>query len=499
VTIRRGQRGETASDAQAQATITVGFYRMASDPSRLSPLASGLSRSELLRCDREIVWHPFTQMAEYVPLVIERAEGCTLIDIDGRRYLDGVSSLWCNIHGHRHPRLDDAIHRQLDRVAHVTQLGASNPTTIELARRLVDLAPTGLGHVFFSDDGATAVEAALKMAFQYWRQRPDSKPEKRLYVALADAYHGDTLGSVSVGGVERFHAMFRPLLFEVLRAPAPDMYRLPAGVSAENACSHYLSAIERLLAERHAEIAALVIEPLVQAAAGMLMHPAGYLRGVRELTRRYDVLLIADEVAVGFGRTGTMFACEQEQVSPDLLCLAKGLTAGYLPMAATLATDEIWRAFLGTYAESRSFFHGHTYGGNPLGAAVALASLNVFDEERTLEKLGPKIDRLAEHLERLGRLPHVGSVRQRGLIAGIELVRDRETTEPFPWSERRGQRVCDRARAEGVLLRPLGNVIVVMPPLAIGLEELDQIAAAVERGIVAEMGATTTAAAQSGA
>ena len=408
---------------------------MTPHPSSLKPQASSLSRSELLRHDREIVWHPFTQMAEYEPLIIERADGCTLIDIDGRRYLDGVSSLWCNIHGHRHPRLDEALRRQLDRVAHVTQLGSSNPATIELAKRLVDIAPPGLKHVFFSDDGATAVEVALKMAFQYWRQRPDPKPKKRLYVALADAYHGDTLGSVSVGGVERFHAMFRPLLFEVLRAPAPDMYRLPAGVSADSACGHYLAAIERLLAERHEEIAALVIEPLVQAAAGMMMHPPGYLRGVRELTRRYGVLLIADEVAVGFGRTGTMFACEQEQVSPDLLCLAKGLTAGYLPMAATLATDEIWRAFLGTHAESRSFFHGHTYGGNPLGAAVARASLDVFQEEQTLAKLGPKIERIAEHLRRIARLPNVGDVRQRGLIAGIELVRDRKTKEPFPWGE----------------------------------------------------------------
>ncbi|HEX3997854.1 MAG TPA: adenosylmethionine--8-amino-7-oxononanoate transaminase [Pirellulales bacterium] len=447
------------------------------------------SRDELLRWDREIVWHAFTQMAEYEPLVIERAEGCTLFDIDGRAYLDGVSSLWCNIHGHCHPRLDSALRRQLDRVAHVTQLGSSNPTTIELAKRLVDIAPAGLEHVFFSDDGATAVEVALKMAFQYWRQRSEPKPAKNLYVALGDAYHGDTLGSVSVGGVERFHAMFRPLLFDVLRVPAPDMYRLPPGASTGAACEHYLAAMERLLAEHHERIAAVVIEPLVQAAAGMVMHPRGYLRGVRELTRRYGVLLIADEVAVGFGRTGTMFACEQENVSPDLLCLAKGITAGYLPLAATLATDEIWRAFLGNYSENRTFFHGHTYGGNPLGAAVALESLNLFADEQTLARLRPKIDRLAEHLARIAGLPSVGDVRQRGLIAGVELVRDPLTREPFPWEERRGLRVCERARAEGVLLRPLGNVIVVMPPLAITLEELDRICTAIEHGIVGEFAA----------
>ncbi len=441
------------------------------------------SRADLLRWDRELVWHAFTQMAEYEPLVIDRAEGCTLYDIDGRAYLDGVSSLWCNLHGHRHPRIDAAIRGQLGRVAHVTNLGSSNPTTIELAKRLVDLAPAGLKHVFFSDDGATAVEVALKMAFQYWRQRRDPRPEKRLFVALDGAYHGDTLGSVSVGGVERFHAMFRPLLFEVLRLPAPDRNRLPPGVAAENAARHYLEPMERVLAERHAEIAAIVVEPLVQAAAGMIMHPPGYLRGLRELSRRYDVLLIADEVAVGCGRTGRMFACEHEEVSPDFLCLAKGLTGGYMPLAATLATGEIWDAFLGDYAAGKTFFHGHTYGGNPLGAAAALASLDIFSEERTLEKLPAKIDRLAEHLDRIRRLPNVGVVDQCGLIAGIELVQDSAGGAPYPWTEKRGMRVCDAAREMGVLLRPLGGVIVVMPPLAITLPELDQICAAVEHGI----------------
>ena len=322
---------------------------------------------QLKTWDRTLVWHAFTQMAEYEPLVIERAEGCTLFDIDGNAYLDGVSSLWCNIHGHRHPRLDAALRAQLDRVAHVTNLGSSNPAAIRLARRLVDLAPAGLGHVFFSDDGATAVEVALKMAFQYWRQRRDPRPEKTCYLALGDAYHGDTLGSVSVGGVERFHAMFRPLLFETLRLPMPDTYRTPAGVLPAELAAYHLEKLEQVLRAEHRRIAAMVIEPLVQAAAGMVMHPAGYLRGVRELTRKYDVLLIADEVAVGMGRTGRMFACEHEQVAPDLLCLAKGLTGGYLPLAATLASEELWQAFLGEYAQSRTFFHGHTYGGNRAG------------------------------------------------------------------------------------------------------------------------------------
>ena len=339
--------------------------------------------------------------------------------------------------------------------------------------------------MFYSDDGATAVEVALKMAFQYWRQRPDPRPEKTCYLALGDAYHGDTLGSVSVGGVERFHAMFRPLLFETIRLPMPDSYRTPPGVAPEDLAAYHLEKLGRVLRAEHPRIAAMVVEPLVQAAAGMVMHPSGYLRGVRELTRRYDVLLVADEVAVGMGRTGRMFACEHEQVTPDLLCLAKGLTGGYLPLAATLATEEIWRAFLGEYAQSRTFFHGHTYGGNPLGAAVALATLDVFEEEQTLARLPAKIDRLAGHLRRIAALRQVGNVRQCGLMAGIELVRDRATKEPYPWEERRGMRVCDFARGEGVLLRPLGNVLVIMPPLAISLEQIDRIAAAVERGIAA--------------
>ncbi len=446
------------------------------------------SREQLETWDRTLVWHAFTQMAEHEPLLLERGEGCTLIDIDGNRYLDGVSSLWCNVHGHRHPRIDAAIRAQLDRVAHVTNLGSSNSTTIRLGRRLVDLAPDGLGHVFFSDDGATAVEVALKMAFQYWRQRENPRPEKTAYLALGDAYHGDTLGSVSVGGVERFHAMFRPLLFEVLRLPAPDSCRPPDGVTAADLAAHHLGKLEAVLREHHGRIAAMVVEPLVQAAAGMIVHPPGYLRGVRELTRRYDVLLIADEVAVGMGRTGTMFACEREQVSPDFLCLAKGLTGGYLPLAATLATDEVWSAFLGDYSEGKTFFHGHTYGGNPLGAAAALATLDVFDEERTLEHLPPKIDRLAEHLRRMAGHRHVGFTRQCGLIGAVELVQDKATKAPYPWPEKRGIRVCNHARTLGVFLRPLGNVIVLMPPLSVTLDELDRICTAAEAGIVVATG-----------
>lgn len=450
------------------------------------PAPQQLSTDEIAQLhdwDREHVWHAFTQMAEHVPFLVQSACGCTLVDVAGNEYLDGVSSLWCNVHGHRHPRLDAAIREQLDQVAHVTLLGMAHPTTVRLARRLAEIAPAGLNHVFFSDSGATAVEVALKMAFQYWRQCPQPQPRKTKYLAFENAYHGDTLGSVSVGGVARFHEMFRPLLFETVRLPAPDSYRLPAGVTPSAACEHYLQLVEAAISRQLEELAAVVIEPLVQAAAGMLMHPPGFLRGVREITRKYGVLLIADEVAVGMGRTGKMFACEQEQVVPDFLCLAKGLTGGYLPLAATLASDTIWRAFLGKYEESRTFFHGHTYGGNPLGAAVALATLQVFQEEQTLAAMQPKIERLKQHLARIAGHPHVGDVRQCGLMAGIELVQDRATATPFPWGEKRGQRVCQYALTEGVWLRPLGNVVVILPPLAISLSELDRICQAVERGI----------------
>jgi adenosylmethionine-8-amino-7-oxononanoate aminotransferase len=454
-------------------------------------MATEPTLAELELWDRTHVWHAFTQMAEHQPLLIERAEGCTLIDIHGRELIDGVSSLWCNVHGHRHPHIDAAVRGQLDQVAHVTLLGMAHPTTVKLARRLAEMAPAGLEHVFFSDSGTSAVEVALKMAFQFWRQATPNlhaspqPPARTKYLALDQAYHGDTLGSVSVGGVPRFHEMFRPLLFDVVRVAAPDTYRLPSGVSPERACEHYLAELERALREHHTELVAVVIEPLVQAAAGMLMHPRGYLRGVRELTQRYGVLLIADEVAVGMGRTGTMFACEQEGVTPDFLCLAKGLTGGYLPLAATLATTSVWQAFLGRFEESKTFFHGHTYGGNPLGAAAALATLEVFEQEATLAKLPAKMARLAEHLAPLAEHPHVGQVRQCGLIAGIELVQDRAAKTPYPWAEKRGHRVCEHALSEGVWLRPLGNVVVIMPPLSISAAELDKICGAVVRGIEA--------------
>jgi adenosylmethionine-8-amino-7-oxononanoate aminotransferase len=435
------------------------------------------TREQLEQWDREHVWHPFTPMQTYAeerPLIIARAHGCLLMDLAGKEYIDGVSSMWCNVHGHRVPELDAALREQLDAVAHSTLLGLGNVPSIRLARRLVELAPQGLTRVFYSDDGATAVEVALKMAFQYWRQCPKPQPKKTLYLSLRGAYHGDTLGDVSVGDLARFHELFAPLLFPAVRAPNPYCYRCPLGLERKTCridCAEELATLVR----RHADtLAAVVIEPLMQGAAGMIAAPEGYLRRVREVTREHDVLLIADEVAVGLGRTGTLFACQREGVAPDFLCLAKGLTGGYLPLAATLTTEEIFGAFLGRPEEGRTFYHGHTYTGNQLGCAAALANLDLLTQG-VLDSLPPKIERLRQHLARMAELPVVGDIRQQGLMAGIELVEVKATRKPAPPQRQLGVRTCQLARERGVLLRPLGDVLVVMPPLAIELSLLDRL------------------------
>ncbi len=457
------------------------------NPSASSPIhGRDIDNATLRRWDIDHVWHPFTAQADWAaaePLIVDRAEGVYLYDRDGRRYLDGVSSLWCNVHGHRHPALDAAIRDQLDRVAHCTLLGVSHEPAIRLARRLVELAPPGLTRVFFSDCGATAVEVALKMAFQYWRQKDEPEPRRTRYLALAGAYHGDTLGDVSLGGVARFHSMFEPLLFPTLRAPIPYCYRCPLGKSRATCGIACLEDVERLLATHAGEVVAIVAESTVQAAAGMIVHPEGYLSGLAELARRHDTLLILDEVAVGFGRTGSLFACEQEAVAPDFLCVAKGLTGGYLPLAATLTTDRIHAAFVGDATDDRTFFHGHTYSGNPLGAAVALATLDVFDQEQTLERIRPRVEQLSAWLERLRDHPHVGDTRQRGLLAGIELVDDKSTKAPFDRLVRLGSRVCTRARDHGVVIRPLGDILVIMPPLVISESELAELLNAIEQSL----------------
>lgn len=407
-----------------------------------------MDTAALAAADRAHVWHPFTQQRAWEGeerLMIERAEGTTLYDTDGNAYIDGVSSLWCNVHGHRHPVIDAAVREQLDRVAHSTMLGLSHPPAVRLARRLVELAPPGLARVFYSDNGSTAAEVAVKMAFQYWRHRGEER--RTGFICLRDAYHGDTIGSVSVGGIELFHSLFRPLLFETWHAEPGD------------------AAHMRALLEAYGDrTAAVIVEPLVQGAAGMLVHPEGYLRQVRELCDEFGVLLICDEVAVGLGRTGTLFACDQEDVAPDFLCLAKGITGGYLPLAATLTTEAVYEAFRG-----ETFFHGHTYTGNPLACAAALATFEVFEREQTLVRLQPKIELLGELLATLVEpLPTVAEIRRRGFMTGIQL-------SAFPAGARMGHQVAMAARRRGAIVRPLGDVVVLLPPLAITAGELRRL------------------------
>ena len=406
------------------------------------------------------------------PLIIEKGKGSYLIDTDGKKYLDGTSSIWVNLHGHRHPTLDRAIKKQLDKIAHSTFLGLSNPPAIQLARELIRIAPKGLTRVFYSDNGSTAVEVALKMAVQYWQQRRPEAGSKNTFLHLKLAYHGDTIGAVSVGNIKLFHSRFTSLLFPTVEADPPYCYRCPLSLTYPSCQMACLDPIERIIKERHRELAGFIIEPLVQAAAGMVTAPPGYLKRVRELCTRYHVLLIADEVATGFGRTGKMFACRHEGVTPDLMAISKGLTGGYMPLAATLTTEEIYKGFLGTYADFKSFFHGHSYTGNPLGCAVALASLDVFRKDKTLARLQPKIKTMARLLQPLWQLPHVGDIRQRGFMAAVELVEDKKTKKPYPLEKRVGHRVTMDARRRGLLLRPIGNVLVLMPPLSTSLPEL---------------------------
>lgn len=410
-----------------------------------------MDTKQLKEWDRQHLWHPFTQMKEYAGeenLVIERGEGNYLIDTEGKRYLDGVSSLWVNLHGHRKKEIDEAIKDQLDKIAHSTLLGVTNPPAVLLAKKLAEM--TNLPHVFYSDNGSTAIEVALKIAFEYWQLK--GKKEKQKFISFQDSYHGDTLGAVSVGHIELFHEIYRPLLFPSYQAPSP---RNP----------ECLDWVEDLLKKESDKIAAVIIEPVIQAAGGMVIQPPGFLKRLAALSTQYSVLLIADEVATGFGRTGKMFACECEGVLPDLLCLAKGLTGGYLPLAATLATDEIYNAFWGEYSEFRHFFHGHSYTGNPLGCAAALANIEIFEKERVIDRLESKIKTLKEGLKRFREIPLVREIRQKGLIVGIEVGNP-------PSDLRLGHRICLAARKKGVLIRPLGNVIVLMPPLSITEDEI---------------------------
>jgi adenosylmethionine---8-amino-7-oxononanoate aminotransferase len=432
----------------------------------------------LREADHRHLWHPFTQMQDWLaeePVIIDAGEGVHLVDTLGRRYLDGVSSLWCNVHGHRVPEIDRAVADQLARIGHSTLLGLASTASIECAEELLRWTPPGLTRVFFSDSGSTAAEIAIKIAFQHFQLRGDER--RKEFISIRGGYHGDTVGSVSVGGIDLFHRIFKPLLFPVHHAPQPYCYRCPLAKSYPACGLACAEEVARVFEAHPGAIAALVLEPLIQGADGMITQPPGWLRRMRELCDLHGALLVCDEVATGFGRTGTMFAVEQEGVRPDVLTVAKGISGGYLPLAATLTTEAIFESFLGPFASRRTFFHGHTYTGNPLACAAAVASLRLFRERQVLQGLPAREAALARALRPLADHPQVGEIRRRGLMVGIELVRDRSTREEYPYQQRAGHRACMEARALGAILRPLGNVVVLMPPLAMTPAQLAELVA----------------------
>ena len=445
-----------------------------------------ITTEQLRKWDKRHVWHPFTQMQDWdrdEQIVICKGEGCWLIDTDGNRYLDGVASMWTNVHGHCRRELNEALKVQVDRLEHSTLLGLASEQSIILAARLAEITPPGLDRFFYSDNGSTAMEVAVKMAYQYHSHL--GQPEKSSFITFRNAYHGDTIGAVSIGGIGIYHATFKPLMFETIQAPSPYCYRCELGHSKDTCSMQCVDALETLIKENADVAAGLIIEPLIQGAGGMIVQPAGFLKRVRELCDRYDILMITDEVATGFGRTGKMFACQHEDVVPDIMAISKGISAGYLPLAATVTTDKVYSAFLGPYSELKTFFHGHTFTGNPLACAVALESLQLFKKDNLLETLQAKISSLNAHLQGFMSLPHVGDVRQSGLAAGIELVADKETGTPYPWEEKIGIKVCLEARKRGVFTRPLGNTIVVFPPLVISNDELELLVNVLRESILA--------------
>ena len=429
---------------------------------------------KLKQLDHSYLWHPFTQMQEWMsedPVIISRGDGHYLIDDQGRKYLDGVSSLWCNVHGHRKKELDDALKQQIDRLAHSTFLGLSHVPGIELAQKLIEIAPKGLQRVFYSDSGATAVEIAVKMAVQYWQLKGATQ---RVRIAtLAESYHGDTVGSMSLGYSETFHRYHKSLLFPVIRITPPHVYRYYQGMSEADALAAAIKDATEKLAEHGPTLAAVAMEPLMQGAAGMWAQPVAYLLAIRELCRSHGILFIVDEVATGFGRTGKMFACDHAGVTPDIFCVAKGITGGYLPLAATLATEDVFAAFLGDYKDFKTFFHGHTYTGNPLGCAVAIANLELFAKDAIVEKMQPRVSMLQQRLrDEFLPLAHVSDIRQWGYMIGIELAQDKASRMSYPAEMRLGHQVILEARKRGVMIRPLGDVIVLMPPLSMSDGEL---------------------------
>ncbi|MFH1553179.1 MAG: adenosylmethionine--8-amino-7-oxononanoate transaminase [Candidatus Omnitrophota bacterium] len=433
-------------------------------------------RDEIVIKDLKYLWHPYTQMKdceEMPPIPIARAEGVKLYDCDGNFYYDTISSWWCNVHGHNHPAIKSAIKKQLDLFEHVLFAGFTHKPAVELAQKLVAITPENLTRVFFSDNGSTAVETALKMSFQYWQNI--GKKGKDRFLALDRAYHGDTVGAMSVSGVDLFNRKFAPLFFETFKAPTPYCYRCPSGKRKSECALECLQSMEEILKENAEEISAIVIEPILMGAAGMIIYPAEYLKGVWELSRKYDVHLIADEVATGFGRTGKMFACEHAAVEPDFMCLSKGITSGYLPLGATLTTEGIFRAFYDDYAKMKTFYHGHTFTANPVSCAAAGASIDLFEKESVLAGVPDINSKLKSFLEEMRTLSIVGDVRTIGVVGAMELVKDKRSKEPFGPDERVAMEIYRRGLENNLLLRPLGSVVYFFLPLCVKPDELDDI------------------------
>ena len=436
--------------------------------------------------DKEYIWHPFTQMKGWNgkdQLVIDHGKGVKLYDTKGKSYYDGISSLWVNIHGHRRKEIDQAIKKQIDKISHSTLLGLINKPSAEFAKMLVEVTPKGLDKVFYSDDGSTAVEAAVKIAFQYWQFK--GKPEKRNFINLGDSYHGDTVGAVSVGNIDVFHKAYKDLLFGTKKMACPSFYHSRVkGIKTEKQYLAYcLKELETYLKKNAKTTAAMIIEPLVQAAAGMLMQPKGYIKGVRRLTKKYNVLLIVDEVATGFGRTGKMWACDHEGVCPDLMTLSKGITGGYLPLGATMVTNEIYNAFLGEPTEYKTFYHGHSYTGNPLCCAAGIAGLKIFKKDKVISGLTPKMKVIAKYMTKFNKMKYVGDARQCGMLAGIELMQDKDKKVPFNPALLMAGGICQTARGYGLIVRNIGDVIIFMPPLVSTAKEIEDMLSKLEKAM----------------
>jgi adenosylmethionine-8-amino-7-oxononanoate aminotransferase len=445
-----------------------------------------MNTDDLIKRDLDVLWHPCTQMKDHentVPLIpIKRGEGIWLEDFSGKRYLDAISSWWVNIFGHCNPQINERVKAQIDQLEHVILAGYTHQPILELSERLVKMTPEGLNRCFYADNGSAGVEVALKMSFHYWRNK--GQPKKQKFVTLSNGYHGETLGALSVGDVALYKEVYAPLLLETITVPSPDCFNREAGESCADVARRQFEYMRTVLEEQHETISAVIVEPLVQCAGNMRMYDPLYLTLLREACDKYNVHLIADEIAVGFGRTGTMFACEQADITPDFMCLSKGLTGGYLPLCAVLTTDDVYAAFYDDYNNiEHAFLHSHSYTGNPLACAAALATLDIFESDNVIENNQVLIKTMAEATADLQDHPHVADVRQCGMILAIEMIQDKANKTAYPWQERRGLRVYRHALEQGALLRPLGNVVYFMPPYVITEEQIHWLANVAKEGI----------------